>query len=470
MKIHVSRNYTHIDKRRNNQTADLEVVLRTGKPVHGILAPTALSIIDDFDFIRALVPEYLHSCCEGVFKLMINIWMAPKFRQCDWFIGNKAPIINKRLAEIEPPHEVTRTHSQESISKVSTWKASMHRSFFLYYFTILEDLLPSAYFEHYCQLVYGMSLLLRDRVAVKDVDKVDVLFRNFVKEFELLYGEEDMRINVHFLTHLPQAVLDWGCLWSTSTFIPEWFNGELAQLCHGSQAVADQMATNHLLRLEVRREVEELMSENALPSHVLHQLKENLNLPMSDDDDESKGLLVNDAKVKLLGNPTSHKSLANQDGAALQTLFSSSDSQTISLGKCHMYPRFKIMSSKSIFTTTSYTLSPKRSNYCALMIDGAYIFIDKIIHFDIPPLVGSTQSFILGRQLGTLSKEYFTPDAVEGTEFSHFPGLTSKLTGIGENPVAYSIADVSTKCVVTMKNELIEKYVVTGLVNKFETD
>jgi hypothetical protein len=53
--------------------------------------------------------------------------------------------------------------------------------------------------------------------------------------------------------------------------------------------------------LEVRREIEELMAENSLPSEVLSQLKNYFNIPKTDADD-SKGLTTCDGKVKILGD------------------------------------------------------------------------------------------------------------------------------------------------------------------------
>ena len=458
---------------------DLNQVLRTKKPVHGILGPTALSHLIGFDFIKALVPDYLHSCCEGTFKLLVNLWTLPKFRREDWFIGNRAAIINKRLSEIQPPYEITRTHSLSAgITKLSVWKASMFRSFFLYYFPILEDLLEPIYFAHCCQLSYGMNLLLQEKVSVDDVKKVDILFRNFVRKFELLYHEDEVRVNVHFFTHLAQAVLDWGCLWATSTFIPEWFNGELTKLCHGSQGVADQMARNYLLRLEVRREVEELMRENSIPSHVLSQLKELFNIPRDDESDEYKSISVCDGNILLLGNPNGNHKVSKSEEQALRILFSKENgnefdtlSSSSFFDNCSSYPRFKILLSKSIFTTTSYTLSPKRINYCAHMKDCTFVFIDSILHFNTAPLSNSPcQTFVLGRKLGTDHQQSYTPEPIDSTVFTYFPGQTKKLTGLGENQIAYKIGDVSSKCVVAMKSDLIEQYVVTSLVNSFESD
>lgn len=56
----------------------------------------------------------------------------------------------------------------------------MYRTFALYYFHLLEGILPSPFFEHFSGLVYGMSLLLQERVDVADVSKVEALFHQFV--------------------------------------------------------------------------------------------------------------------------------------------------------------------------------------------------------------------------------------------------------------------------------------------------
>ncbi len=458
---------------------DVKEAVKMKKPVRGVVGPTALSALQDFDYIRAQVPEYLHSVCEGVFKLMLNLWTLPKFRKKDWFIGDKSPIIDKRLNEIQPSYEITRTHtSPVSVTKLSTWKASMFRSFFLYYFPILEGLLPTLYFQHLSKLVYGINLLLRERVSVTDVKKVDALFRDWVKDFELLYGEEDLRMNIHFMTHLPQAVLDWGALWATSTFIPEWFNGELAKLCSGSQGAVDQMADNYLLQMEIRREVEELISENSLPSHIVSQFRDYLHLPIPDDDNiDDRSRLVCGKKVKLLGAPINcpiDLSLLQENAIISRIIKEASascfDPSEISLSAFNLYPRFQLVSSKSIFTTTSYTLSPKRANYCALLDDGIFLFIDYIIHFESPLVIDSPQSFIIGRQLGTESQEAYNPEPVEGLTFDSLPGQTTKLMGISDCLLAYRIDSIVSKCVIAMKSDLVQQFVVSSLVNNFETD
>lgn len=90
---------------------------------------------------------------------------------------------------------------------------------------------------------------------------------------------QQVGINIHFLTHLFQCVLDWGCLWSYSTFIPEWLNGELLTLKHGSQAVAAQMANNYLLKMAVREKIVSLEKDGQVfPPEVKKFLHESLHL------------------------------------------------------------------------------------------------------------------------------------------------------------------------------------------------
>jgi hypothetical protein len=245
---------------------DMKIAKATGKPSHGVCGPTPLADLPGFDFIKAFVPEYMHSCCQGVFKLMIKLWTLPKFSKKPWSVREKLKVLNSRLMNTKPPYEITRVMG--ALDDLSNWKASMFRAFVLFFVDVLEDVLPKDYFDHFVKLSYGMFVLLQEKVSVSDVDKVKVLFRHFVIDFEKLYGAPHVGINVHFLVHLSQSVLDWGCLWTTSTFIPEWFNGVLMSLSNGTQAIADQMATNYLLKLAVRDEAVTVLQKYILPPHV----------------------------------------------------------------------------------------------------------------------------------------------------------------------------------------------------------
>ena len=179
----------------------------------------------------------MHSCCQGVIKKFIRLWTekSANNKKKPWYIGHKMGIINARLAQIKCPYEITRaTHPMDDLPN---WKASMFRAFALYYYVILEDILPPKYFEHFCQFSYALNILLQEKVSVDDINNVDVLLKQFVIDMEDLYDVKDIGINIHFLTHLAEHVLNWGCLWAHSTFIPEDFNGILLSLKNGTQEV-----------------------------------------------------------------------------------------------------------------------------------------------------------------------------------------------------------------------------------------
>lgn len=446
---------------------DLKIVKATGKTCHGVCGPTPLSDLPGFDFIKAFVPEYMHSCCQGVFKLMIRLWTLPKFSKKPWSVRKKLQVLNSRLSKTKPPYEITRVMA--ALVDLSIWKASMFRAFVLFFVDFLEDILPKEYFNHFLNLSYGMFVLLQEKVSVSDVEKIQVLFRHFVIDFERLYGASHVGINVHFLTHLSQSVLDWGCLWTTSMFIPEWFNGVLMSLSNGTQAVADQMAANYLLKLAVREEAVTVLKTYILPPHVTKKLCELLRLPKDTQREFSKGIFSNENQVELLGH-SSVRDVTQDEKNALCSLFALpnySDFRNSSFRNATFFSRIKLVSSGSIFTTTSYTRSPKRTNYCALTSDGNFLFIENFVCLSHESK--GKHLFTLGNVLGVESKVHFLPKPNDGTTFSVINGMTTKLVGKGEL-VAFNALDIKSKCVVASEYKLTDSYVVTALPNNLETD
>ena len=215
-----------------------------------------------------------------------------------------------------------------------------------------------------------------EKISVENVKKCESLFKKFVKKTETIYGVKQVGINVHFLTHLFQCVLDWGCLWSYSTFIPEWLNVELLSLKHGSQAVSAQMANNYLLKMAVREKVVSLEKDGQvfLPD-VKKFIHESFHLSESFDDETS--LTIGEGKTKLLGS--SQTRVLNLDEEIALMNFLKIEAEEIDRLTVQAFPRLEMQSTKSIFTTSKYTLSPKRSNHCALLNNGMFFFIESIL-------------------------------------------------------------------------------------------
>jgi hypothetical protein len=212
------------------------VLLATGKHYHGICGTNSLMNFKYLDHVKAEIHDYLHAVCQGIIKFFIELWTQTKYHKQKLYLNNnKRFFFYMRIKNFKPPHEINRTPS--SLAILSYWKESEYRAFALYYFCVLEGLLPKIYFDHFCMFSYGFQVLLQDEVSVEKVREVEYLFSNFVRESETLYALEHIRFNLHLLTQLSQSVLDWGCLWATSTFIPEWFNGQLRSLAKETQGV-----------------------------------------------------------------------------------------------------------------------------------------------------------------------------------------------------------------------------------------
>lgn len=130
----------------------------------------------------------MHCVCLGVVRYFMLLWFSKIKTKQPWQIrGKMLEILNKRLANTKPPYDITRT--SRSVDTIHFWKASEFTTFVLYYFPLLEGILPDPFFSHFSNLSYALSVLLQERVPTQNVIDVGYLLDNFVREveFELLY-------------------------------------------------------------------------------------------------------------------------------------------------------------------------------------------------------------------------------------------------------------------------------------------
>lgn len=163
--------------------------IKGGKPFNGIKGPSTLAEIENFYFIGAFIPEYMHCICLGVMRYLILLWISPTYNKEPWYIcKHKLEILNKRLSNTKPPYDITRT--PRSLQNIKFWKASVFRAFALYYFPLLEGILPELYFSHFPNFSCAFSILLQESVLTTQcVKDVGVLLDDFVQKVEYFYGK-----------------------------------------------------------------------------------------------------------------------------------------------------------------------------------------------------------------------------------------------------------------------------------------
>lgn len=136
-----------------------------------------------------------------------------------------------------------------------------------------------------------------------------------------------------------------------------------------------------------------------------------------------------------------------------------------SLDRCTSFERLIIKKSRSIFTTSRYTRSPKRNNFIAIMADNSFLFIDHII------LVQSlNRAFVLGKRMGLYSVKYLMPKPEGEIEFSILSGQTRVIVGLSSQLFAYDTIDITKKCVVAMFNKMTKTFIVRAIANTYESD
>ncbi|XP_040890672.1 uncharacterized protein LOC121189967 isoform X4 [Toxotes jaculatrix] len=255
--------YKHVPKRDHASTlTDAREAVRTGQSVKGIKGPTCLVNIPHFDIISGMPPDHMHNVHLGVVRQMASMWLDSEHHEEPYYIGNRIPELDHQLLRIKPPCNITRV--PRSFQQRKFWKASEWQNWLLFYsIFVLKGILPHAFYQHWLILVTFMFLLCKDTVTSEGLKRCEKLVVEFVKQFETLYGKENVSFNVHLCLHLPDSVRNWGPLWAHSGYIFESFNGEILKMFHGTQCVPLQ-----IMKQFTYRQVLPLLKKNALTNAV----------------------------------------------------------------------------------------------------------------------------------------------------------------------------------------------------------
>lgn len=232
---------TEIFDRRTHEDAILlaEEATSTNKVVHGVKGASILLLFPQLDIISSFVPDYMHSVLLGVTRQFLSLWVDSSNHSKPYYIRNSGHL-SKLLKGIRPPDEIHRL--PRSLNDRKIWKAAEFRNFLLLYSpVILLHVMPRNYYRHWLLFVNGIRLLLEPCITSSMLETSRKCLFKFVSLVSTLYGDEHVSYNVHIMSHLPDAVADWGPLWSNSAFIYEDTIGNLKRLYHGTQLIPKQI-------------------------------------------------------------------------------------------------------------------------------------------------------------------------------------------------------------------------------------
>lgn len=214
---------------------------------HGIKKISPMLLFPNFDIANGFVTDYLHCVLLGVTKRVLDIWTGTvktnKFKTIDHFKRN---VLNNILSKIKPISGISRKPA--NIFDRSHWKAAQYGDMLLYYlYYAISGLIDFRYVEHFRKFSAAIYILLKKKIEEHEIVFAEKLLSEFSNEFEQLYGQNTVTMNIHLLTHLTKVVRIAGPLWVYSTFAFESNIGRLIATKNGTTDFTDQIATTYCL-------------------------------------------------------------------------------------------------------------------------------------------------------------------------------------------------------------------------------
>jgi len=214
--------------------------------VKGVKGPSTLLLMRYLDLGVSIVPEYMHGVCLGVTRLHTDLLRTSVGK--DFYVGTDTMIagIDSRLKFIRPPTSITR--HPRGLSECALWKATEWRSWLLFYaIPCLEGFLGKKYLAHLALLSKAIYLLSQKSVSPEDIQVARKLLTKYIKKFQKYFGKTAMVYNIHLLSHLCDAVINFGPLWTHDAFMFEGENRLLLQFQQSPSSVAKEVTRKFLM-------------------------------------------------------------------------------------------------------------------------------------------------------------------------------------------------------------------------------
>ena len=213
------------------------------KTIKGVKGHAPLSYISHLDYVRGIVPDYMHCIMLGVVKTLFNIWMS----NTKTYLKSDKKLIEDNLLKIKVPSCFNRF--PRAFNDWKQYKATEFQNFLLYYvFPCFKEILNSQYLEHFLLLQQAVSILLTKPITESMLLDANVLLECFVCGYQELYSEDHMTFNVHLLLHQVDAVRYCGPFWTTSAYPYENFLRFLRKQMTGTKVPAKQIVKKLQIR------------------------------------------------------------------------------------------------------------------------------------------------------------------------------------------------------------------------------
>ena len=209
---------------------------------NGIKGQAPISTIDFYDPIESSVIDLMHAVDLGVTRRFFLLWTDSVNKNKPYYIDRKnRESLDKLFGSIKPPTNLPR--ALRSLSELASFKANEFNSLLLFIFPVFfRHFMNKIYYDHFYLLSFSISTLTSKSITDADLKLCDYFLNRFVKDIQILYGNNELTFNMHLLLHLVQSVRESGSLTDLNSYIFENTNGELRNLISGTNNVGKQIA------------------------------------------------------------------------------------------------------------------------------------------------------------------------------------------------------------------------------------
>lgn len=202
--------------------------IRMSNEDHHIGNLSIISTLPSFDVVTCFSLDYMHLVCLGVVRKMILLWIKGpiNIRYPSWKIKQ----ISKHIEDIKVNMSCEFARKPRKLDEVNRWKATEFRTFLLYIGTILtKPVLTDEHWKHFFGFSIAMLILISPDKS-KYIHIARKLLDNFVKNFEIIYGQHFISHNIHGITHICDDYEKFGPLDNCSAFPFENYMGSLKRM------------------------------------------------------------------------------------------------------------------------------------------------------------------------------------------------------------------------------------------------
>ncbi|KYN04656.1 hypothetical protein ALC62_04487 [Cyphomyrmex costatus] len=226
------------------------------------------------DMVKHFPLDYMHLVCLGVMKKMLLLWT--KGKQTFRLRNRDIITLSTDLINLKKFIPVEFSRRPRGLNEVDRWKATEFRNFLLYFGPIiLQKYLNKDCLKHFCTLHTAIRILCYPKDCLNNNANSLLIF--FVKNFKILYGEDNIVFNVHNLIHLCEDVKTYGSLDSFSAFPFENKMKDLKRMLRKSEKPLSQL--NNRLNERSARYLTNYKSNSDTNTPIL-QKPDNKSLPL----------------------------------------------------------------------------------------------------------------------------------------------------------------------------------------------